>query len=123
MPAVASVLTYTNADEFRVFIENQVLHIITQVIEKGVPKETVQQMAKQALDLIKPGMAMDELYRASTKLDDQFSEFAPVVFGIMEEYEQKYEKRAVDQVSQLVKSGNYDDAETLVKKVLEFKTF
>jgi soluble cytochrome b562 len=109
------------AESFRMYIEQEVLKIITSVVEKGADKDHVQAMAQTVLDNVKPGMTVDELYRATAKLDDSFPEFAPVVFSIMEAYEDKFEKRAVDEVSSLVRSGKYDDAQAMVKKVLEYK--
>lgn len=78
-------------------------------------------MARIALELIRPGMSLDELYRNAVKLDDQYSEFAPLVGRIMKEYEERYEKKAISQVSQLIKTKQYDEAQNLVKKVLQFK--
>jgi len=40
---------------------------------------------------------------------------------VMREYEQKYEKKALEQVSLLIKSKQFDQAQDMVKKVLAFK--
>ena len=109
-------------EEFRKFIEVEVLKIIKDLAEKGeTPKERVQAIAQLTLDLIQPGMSIDELYRSAVKLDDQYNELAPVVVKMTREYEEKYEKKALEQVSHLIKGGNYDQAQDLVKKVLMFK--
>ena len=122
--AIASVnpnLTAT-ADEFRKFIEVEVLKAIKVVAEKpGTTQEKIQAMAQLSLDLIKPAMNIDELYQNAVKLDDGYSEFAPVVFVIMKAYEQKYQKKALDQVTQLIRAGAYEDAQAVVKKVLLYK--
>ncbi len=111
-----------NAEAFRKFIEVEVLKIIHDLAEKGeTPKEKVQSMAQTALDLIQPDMTLEEMYMNAVKLDDNFPELAPVVFSLMKEYEQKYEKRAVGHVSQLVHEGKYEEAQEMVKKVLQFK--
>ncbi|MBI3620110.1 hypothetical protein HY214_03145 [Candidatus Roizmanbacteria bacterium] len=110
------------AEEFRKFIETQVLGIIQQLAEKGnTPQEQIQKLAQLTIDLIKPGMTLEELFQNAVKLDDRHSELAPVVYQVMKEYEKKYEQKAVAQVSQLVKMGRYDDAASVVKKVLQFK--
>lgn len=112
----------TKTEEFRKFIEVEVLKIIKDLAEKGkTPKEKIQSLAQLTLDLIKPGMSLEELYLNAVKLDDANSELAPVVFQVMKEYEEKYEKKAIDQVSQLVKLGQYDQAQEIIKKVLQFK--
>lgn len=110
------------AEEFRKFIEIEVLKIIKQLAEKETtPSERIQAMAKLTLELIGPMMSLEELYQNAVKLDDQYPELAPVVFQIMKEYEEKYEKKALEQVSQLVRSGQYDQAQEMVRKVLKFK--
>ena len=110
------------AEKFRRFVETEVLKIIKQLITEGKTKQSVlQAIAKQTLILIKPGMSLNKLYMNAVKLDDDFPQLSPVVFKIMKEYEEKYEKRAIDQVSMLVKNGQYDQAQDMVKKVLAFK--
>lgn len=114
---------FVRAEEFRKYIETEVLKIIKKLAEdQKTTKERIQAIAQTTLNLIKPGMTIEELYQNAAKLDDQYSELAPVVYVIMNEYEQKFEKKALDQVSQLIKSGHYDDAQNMVKKVLLYKS-
>lgn len=110
------------AEEFRHFIEKEVLAVINSLASQpNFDAERIRSMARLALDLIEPGLTLDQLYQNAVKLDDQFSELAPVVFKIMREYEEKYEKKALSVVSQLIRQGQYDQAQIMVKKVLQFK--
>ncbi len=110
------------ADEFRQFIEVEVLKIIKKLIQAGeTPKEEIHEISQLTLDLIKPGMTIEELYSNAVKLDDKNSKLAPLVHVIMNAYETHFEHKAIDQVAGLIKSGKYDDAQDMVKKVLEFK--
>ena len=112
----------SNPEEFRKFIEIEVLKIIKKLAEEGkTSKEKVRNISQLTLDLIKPGMTMEQLYQGAVKLDDTYSELAPVVSMVMKEYEEKYEKKAIEYVSQLIKSKNYDQAQNMVQKVLQFK--
>lgn len=121
-PLKTSSSNHSSSADFCRFIEVEVLKIIKQLAQKGnTPQERIQAMAKLTLDLIQPGMSLEELYQNAVELDDQYPELAPVVFAVMKEYEEKYEKKALEQVSQLVKSGQYDQAQKMVKKVLQFK--
>lgn len=111
-----------SVEEFRAYIEKEVLEIIKVLADKGQTEpERIQDMAKLTLELIQPGMTLEQLYQNSVKLDDSYSELSPVVFKVMKQYEDKYEKKALEQVSSYIKSGNYDQAEDMVKKVLQFK--
>ena len=117
-----TVSDYAKAEELQKFIEKEVLKLIKNLAEKeGTTKEKVQNIAKRTLELIHPGMKLDELYLNAVKLDDNCSELAPIVVMVMREYEQKYEKKALEQVTQLIKSKQFDQAQDIVKKVLQFK--
>jgi hypothetical protein len=110
------------AEQFRQYIEKEVLLIIKSLAEKGdTTKERIQELAQLTLSYIKPGMSIEDLYMSATKLDDKHSELSPLVIMIMREYEEKYSMKAIDSVSALIKSGQYGQAESMVKKVLLFK--
>lgn len=111
------------AETFRRYIEAEVLKIIRQLVEgKITAVERIKEMAKETLLLIQPHMSMEQLYENAVKLDDHFSELAPVVFKIMKKYEEEYSMKAIGSVSELIKHGQYDDAQNMVKKVLLFKS-
>ena len=115
-------LEFVKAEEFRKIIEVEVLKIIKELAEKGeTTRERIQEMASSTLSLVHEGMTLEELFNGAVKLDDNFPELAPVVVKIMRIYEEQYEKKALDQVSTLVKGGNFDAANEMVKKVLLFK--
>ncbi len=116
--------TFVKSDDFRKFIEMEVLRILKDLVEHDqIDQEGVQNIAQMTLAAIKPGMTLEELYLSAVKLDDRFPLLAPLIIKIMREYEEKYEKKALLQVSELIKAGKYDDAQDMVKKVLLFKVF
>ncbi|MFA9288744.1 MAG: hypothetical protein ACEQSA_02595 [Weeksellaceae bacterium] len=113
---------YVQTEEFRKFIETEVLKVIKNLAEANeTPPEKLQDIAKATLELIQPNLSMDQLYINAVKLDDKYSELAPVVVVVMTSYEDKYHHRAVNNVSALILKGEYDQAQDLVKKVLLFK--
>lgn len=116
------VKDFIQADELREFIEKEVLKVIDEMTKReDVTKEKIQGIAKITIELIQPGMKLDELYQNAVKLDDNCSELGPIVVLIMREYEEKYAKKALTQVSQLIKSKKYDEAQNVVKKILQYK--
>jgi hypothetical protein len=121
----AIVREYMNnsAEEFRKYIESEVLLIIRQLANsKTTTSDRVKEMARETLLLIRPNMSLEDLYANAVKLDDKFTELAPIVFKIMKKYEDEYSMKAISSVSALIKSGRYDDAQNMVKKVLLFKS-
>ena len=116
------VKDFIQADELREFIEKEVLKVIEEMTKReDVTKEKIQGIAKITIKLIQPGMKLDELYQNAVKLDDNCSELGPIVVLIMREYEEKYAKKALTQVSQLIKNKRYDEAQNVVKKILQYK--
>ncbi|PIU37120.1 hypothetical protein CO005_01155 [Candidatus Roizmanbacteria bacterium CG_4_8_14_3_um_filter_34_9] len=113
---------FIQAEELRQFIEKEVLKVIDEMTKReDTTKEKIQGIAKITIELIKPGMKLDELYQNAVKLDDNCSELGPIVVLIMREYEEKYAKKALTQVSQLIKNKKYDEAQNVVKKILQYK--
>lgn len=118
----ATITDYIQAEELRQFIEKEVLKVIEKLVDNETStKEKLQGIARKTLELIRPGMPIDELYQNTVKLDDDFSDLAPVVIIVMREYETKYARKALTQVSNLIKTKKFDQAQALVKKVLEYK--
>jgi len=113
---------FIQAEELRQFIEKEVLKVLEGLIEKKeTPKEKIQEIARNTLILIRPGLPINELYLNTVKLDDNCSDLASVVVLVMREYETKYARKALVEVSNLIKTKHYDQAQDLVKKVLEYK--
>ena len=111
-----------NPKEFKEKIEREVLKVIHNLAkQKKVSADYLSSMARYTLTLFSKTKTIEEIYKAAVKLDDKYPELAEVVFKIMKEYEEKYEKKAVNLVSSLIKQGKYKEAEDTVKKVLEFK--
>ena len=110
------------AEEFRAYIEKEVLQLIKElVIKGGIEEKRIQLMAREVLNLLQPGMNLDELYANAIKIDDNFSELCPIVIKLMRAYEDRFHKKAVAEVSTLIKEGNYDAAQDMVMKVLKYK--
>ena len=115
-------LDTNDAEAFRKWIELEVLKIMKQQVSKqDVSQQRIQDLANRTLDMIQPGMTIEELFQNAIKLNDDYPEFDPLSVKLIKEYEHKYKKKAVERVAQLVKSGDLDEAQDVVKKVLEFK--
>ena len=115
-------LDINDQNGFRNFIEKEAMQTILSLLEKGtIDEDKAGKLSQLTLDLIVPGMTVEELYLNGVKLDDNNSEMAPVVYKIMKIYEEKFEKKAIEQVSAMVKNKQFGQAEDLVKKVLQFK--
>ena len=115
-------LNIKDQDGFRKFIEYEAANLIISLLEKGsVDEDKAGKLSQITLDLIVPGMTVEELYLNGVKLDNHNPELAPVVYKIMKIYEEKFEKKAIEQVSVMVKNKQFGQTQDLVKKVLQFK--
>jgi len=110
------------AEAFRKWIELEVLKIMKQQVNNSdVSQERIQAMANRTLDMVQPGMTVQQLFQKAILLNDGYPEFDSLTVKLIKEYEHKFKKKAVEQVAELVKSGDLDEAQDIVKRVLEFK--
>lgn len=111
--------TCMTADDVRQKLEEQVVELIQKKLADGsLTEERAQAMSKATLEILRPGMSFDELYKAVPKLDDQYQELAPIVLPIVREYEERVVSQAQKGVSELIRQGQYDAAVKLSKKVV-----
>ena len=107
-------------DEIRERIEAQVVDIIKLKVEnEEMTEERAQQLAQRVLELLKPGMSLEELYKALPKLDDNFSEASPIIVPYLRDYEEGVTKKAAVQVRDLIISGHYKEAQDLANRVIK----
>ena len=106
-------------DDLRQQIELQAVELIKAKLADGsMTEERAQQASQVVLDMLKPGMSFEELYRAIAKLDDTVQELAPVVLPIMQQYEDQIVKPIEKIVSDLIRQGQYDAATKLAKRAI-----
>lgn len=107
-------------DDLRQQIELQVVELIKAKLADGtLTEERAQAMSQMVLDLLKPGMSFEELYKAVPKLDDSFSELAPIVLPVVRDYEERIVKEAQKGVQNLISQGQYDSAAKLADKAIK----
>ena len=106
-------------DDLRQQIELQVVELIKRKLADGtMTEERSQQISQVVLDTIRPGMTIEELYRAVPKLDDTLPELAPIVLPIVRQYEQEITQQAQRGVSELIRQGQFDAAASLAHKAI-----
>lgn len=106
-------------DDIRQQIELQVVELIKAKLTDGsMTEERAQQASQIVLDTLKPGMNFEDLYRAIARLDDTVQELAPVVLPIMKQYEEQIVQPIGNDVSELIRQGQYDAATKLAKKAI-----
>jgi len=106
-------------DQLRQKIELQVVELIKKALTDGtMTDERAQTISQHVLSILQPGMNLEELYKAIPKLDDTFPELAPVVLPILRQYEEDVNKKAMEQVRELIKQGQFDAAAKLGKQAV-----
>ena len=107
-------------DEIRERIESQVVDLIKLKVEsEEMTEERAQQLAQRVLEVLKPGMSLEDLYKALPKLDDNFSEASPIIVPYLRDYEEGVTKKAAIQVRDLIVAGNYKEAQELANRVIK----
>ncbi len=106
-------------DDLRQQIELQIVELIKAKLEDGtMTEERAQQASQLVLDTLKPGMTLEELYKALPKLDDNVTEFAPVILPFLRQYEMHVVKPIEKNVQELIRVGQYDAAIDLAKRAV-----
>lgn len=106
-------------DELRQQIEQKIVELVQAKVADGtMSEERAQAISKFALETLRPGMTLQELYAAVPKLDDMYQELAPVVLPIEQQYEAGVVKGAQQQVADLIKQGKFDAAAQLGTNVV-----
>ena len=106
-------------DDIRQQIELKVVEMIKAKLTDGtMTEERSQQISQLVLDALQPGMTFEQLYKAIPKLDDTASELSPIILPILSEYEKNITQGALSPVKELIKTGQYDAAVKLSKKVI-----
>ncbi len=106
-------------DELRQQVELQVVEMIKQKLADGtMTEERSQEVSARVLELLKPGMTLEELYRAIPKLDDNAPELSPIIIPILKSYEQNINQKAMAGVQDLIKQGQFDAATKLAQNAI-----
>lgn len=106
-------------DDIREHIEAAIVDLIKAKVEaEEMSEERAQQLAQLTLEKLKPGMSLEELYKALPHLDDTFSEISHIIAPYLRDYEEGVTKPATSQVQQLIKAGRYKEAQELAERVI-----
>ena len=106
-------------DDIRQQIELQVVELIKAKLADGtMTDERSQQISERVLEILKPSMTLEELFRAIPKLDDNCPELSPLILPLLRDYEQNVAQKAVGSVRDLIKLGQYDAAVKLGQKTV-----
>ena len=106
-------------DDIREQIEASIVDLIKAKVEaEEMTEERAQQLAQMVLDKLKPGMALEELYKVLPHLDDTFNEISHIIIPYMRDYEQGVTQKAAVEVQHLIRQGQYKEAQELADKVI-----
>ena len=107
-------------DDIREHIEASVVDLIKQKVEaEEMTEERAQEIAQRVLELLKPGMSLEELYKALPHLDDNFSEIGHIIVPYLKDYEEGVTKKAASRVQDLIKEGRFAEAQQLADRVIK----
>ena len=106
-------------DDIREQVEADIVDFIkTKVEAEEMTEDRAQSLAQLVLDKLKPGMSLEEVYKALPHLDDTFTEISHIIVPYLRDYEEGVTKPAITQVSQLIKNGHYKEAQELADRVI-----
>lgn len=108
------------ADDIRQAIEADIVELIKAKVDaEEMSEERAQEIAKRVLELLKPGMSLEEIYKALPKLDDMYSEISHIILPYLRDYEEGVTKKAAAMVQRLIGQGKYEEAMKLADRVIK----
>lgn len=106
-------------DELREEVELAVVDLLRDLLDRGkITDNRAQAISQQVLDTLTPGMSFEQIYQMVPKLDDNTPELAPVTTPIIREYEERVVSQATNEVSKLIREGQFDAASKLAKQAV-----
>ena len=106
-------------DDIREQIEASIVELIKSKVEaEEMTEERAQSLAQMILDKLKPGMSMEELYKTLPHLDDTYSEISHIIIPYLRDYEVGVTQKAMVEVQQLIRQGQYKEAQQLADSVI-----
>jgi len=109
----------TAPDQIRETIEANIVTLLKTRLEDGtMTEERSRQISQITLELLKPDMDLEDLYKAIFKLDDSCPELSSIVLPYAQEYEKDITQKATDVVTSYIKMGKYDAAAKFAQKVV-----
>lgn len=106
-------------DDIRQKIELAVVELIKEKTTQNLmTEERAQELSQRVLDVLQPGMSLEDLYKAIAKLDDGMAELSPIVIPYLRDYEQHVTKQAQQNMEEMIRQGNFDGATQLAAKVI-----
>lgn len=107
-------------DDIRQEIELKVVEFLKEKATDGtITEERSQQIAQRVLEVLQPGMSLEELYRTIPKLDDTCPEISFIIVPYLRQYEDRIASAAQATVSNLIKEGQYESASNIAQKVIK----
>lgn len=106
-------------EKLRQVVEYHVLELIKKLTSLGkMTQEQAQSMAQHVLNVLKPGMSLEEFFRGAFKLDDGFPELSAIVLPLARLYHEKVDNPTTEHVRRLVHEKHYDEAVSLAHKLV-----
>ncbi len=110
---------HMSPDDIREQVEADIVDFIKAKVEaEEMTEDRAQSLAQLVLDRLKPGMSLEEVYKALPHLDDTFTEISHIIVPYLRDYEEGVTKPAIEQVSSLIKNGHYKEAQELADRVI-----
>jgi len=107
-------------DDIREEIELAVVEMIkSKTADESMTEERAQQISQIVLNVLRPGMSLEELYKAIFTLDDTCQELSPIVLPYAKMYEENVAQKATGVVANYIKVGKYNAAVNLAEEVIK----
>lgn len=111
-----------DAEEYRKNLERNILQIIEEKLKNGqMNADRAKAIARMVLDKLHPPLTLEQIHKIAPTLDDEFAELVKAVLPVMQDHDAEVQKVVTEHAEQLIKSGKFDEALSVLKQATETK--
>lgn len=105
-----------NEEAYRKKLEVDILAVMEEKLKNGqMDAERARLIARMVLDNLCPPLTLEQIYKASLKLNSEFSELAKAVLPVLEEHDERIRTIVSSHAQNLIKEGKLEEAYSVLK--------
>lgn len=109
-------------EEYRKKLEREILEIIEEKLKNGqMDAERASAIARMVLEKLHPPLTLEQIHQIAPTLDDEFSELSRAVLFVAKDHEEEVRKVVSEHAQQLIKSGKFEEAISVIGNVTKPK--
>lgn len=109
-------------EEYRKKLEIEILEIIEEKLKNGqMDAQRASAIARMVLEKLHPPLTLEQIHQIAPTLDDEFKELSRAVIFVAHDHDEEVKKIVSEHAEQLIKSGKFEEAISVIESVTKPK--